>query len=306
VGLYKGGRGLRPEAAGSAPSPPSAAAQRSRPTDGPPRRGRGPRRRRAGESSSWPRTSPPGASTGATPTGSPGKRGAPRPIVELIRAVSDRVERVRLLYLYPSSLWTTSWSRPSWRPGSPTSTCRSSTSPGPWSSGCGGGVRGSRFLDRIGRHPEQLAPEAGLRSSFILGYPGETEEDHDAVARGSCRRPSSTGPASSPSPRSPGPTPPACPTGASPPELALERLRECSELQDRITAERRAALVGETMTGARRRPRGGPVAPGGPGDRRHRAGSRSIMASRERSSRSWPRTSAGPDLWAEVAGPVGR
>ena len=29
--------------------------------------------------------------------------------------------------------------------------------------------------------------------------------------------------------------------------LALERLRECSELQDRITAERRAAVVGETM-----------------------------------------------------------
>jgi ribosomal protein S12 methylthiotransferase len=29
--------------------------------------------------------------------------------------------------------------------------------------------------------------------------------------------------------------------------LALERLRECAEIQDEITAQRRSALVGETM-----------------------------------------------------------
>ena len=32
-----------------------------------------------------------------------------------------------------------------------------------------------------------------------------------------------------------------------PPELALERLRECAELQDAITAERRAELVGRAL-----------------------------------------------------------
>ena len=39
---------------------------------------------------------------------------------------------------------------------------------------------GARFLERIA-HIRSLEPGAALRSSFILGYPGETEEDHDEL-----------------------------------------------------------------------------------------------------------------------------
>ena len=39
---------------------------------------------------------------------------------------------------------------------------------------------GQRFLERIAAI-RALAPEASFRSSFILGYPGETEEDHEEL-----------------------------------------------------------------------------------------------------------------------------
>ena len=88
---------------------------------------------------------------------------------------------------------------------------------------------GERFLRRIGQHPAGR-PAATFRSSFILGYPGETEEDHDALA-GVLERRSSTGPASSCSPPKRGPMRPSL-ADQVPAELALERLRECAELQD--------------------------------------------------------------------------
>ena len=39
---------------------------------------------------------------------------------------------------------------------------------------------GDRFLDRIASI-RAAEPTAAFRSSFIVGYPGETEEDHDAL-----------------------------------------------------------------------------------------------------------------------------
>src|SRR5438067_1714800 len=39
---------------------------------------------------------------------------------------------------------------------------------------------GDRFLERIERI-RAVYPEAAMRSSFIVGYPGETEEDHDLL-----------------------------------------------------------------------------------------------------------------------------
>ena len=116
---------------------------------------------------------------------------------------------------------------------------------------------GERFLRRIA-DIRAAEPDATFRSSFILGYPGETERDHD-LCSSSWRTPSSTGPASSPSPTRTGRTPPGSPT-RSPPELALERLRECAELQDAITAAKRDPLVGEVRTRARGRARAGPHA----------------------------------------------
>jgi ribosomal protein S12 methylthiotransferase len=97
-------------------------------------------------------------------------------------------------------------------------------------------------LDRIERI-RRLDARATFRSSFILGYPGETEDDHDRLlgflesaqldwAGFFLFSPEDGTHAltlADPVPRS----------------LALERLRGCSEIQASITAIRRDRLVGE-------------------------------------------------------------
>ncbi len=101
---------------------------------------------------------------------------------------------------------------------------------------------GERFLRRIA-DIRRAAPEATFRSSFILGYPGETERDHDLLLQfleaaqldwaGFFTFSNEDG------------THAAGLADQVPPELALERLRECAEIQDAITAARRDALVGQ-------------------------------------------------------------
>ncbi len=103
---------------------------------------------------------------------------------------------------------------------------------------------GERFLERIGTI-RATAPDAALRSSFILGYPGETEDDHDLLLSFLAEARLDWAGFFTFS-EEPGTYAQGLP-GAVPPELALERLCECSELQDAITAERRAALVGERL-----------------------------------------------------------
>jgi tRNA A37 methylthiotransferase MiaB len=100
---------------------------------------------------------------------------------------------------------------------------------------------GDAFLRRIERI-RLVEPEAALRSSFIVGYPGETEEDHDRLLAFLAEAAldwagffafspeEGTYAVGLPDPVDPG--------------LAAERLAECSELQDGITARRRLDLVG--------------------------------------------------------------
>jgi len=88
-------------------------------------------------------------------------------------------------------------------------------------------------------------PDAVFRSSFIVGFPGETESDHDALLGFladvrldwagffSFSREDGTAAATM--------------DGTVPDALVRERLRECDELQDPITAASRMALVGETV-----------------------------------------------------------
>jgi ribosomal protein S12 methylthiotransferase len=169
--------------------------------------------------------------------------GTPRPIVGLVRRVAERVARVRLLYLYPSALDdalidAVIGSGVSYFDLSLQHVSR------PLVERMRRGGDGDRFLERIATI-RSAAPDAALRSSFILGYPGETEDDHDrllaflAEARldwaGFFTFSSEPG------------TFAADLDAAVPAELATERLRECAELQDTITAERRAALVGERI-----------------------------------------------------------
>ncbi len=164
-------------------------------------------------------------------------------IVELVNRVASKVQRTRLLYLYPSDL-----------------------SDDLIDAICATGVPyfdlslqhvskqhlrrmrrwgdGTRFLNRI-EDIRKREPEAAMRSNFIVGYPGETEEDHDELLAfiedaqlDWCGF-----------------------FGFSPEEgtyalnlpdhvdksLMNERLSELREMQDAITARRRDDLIGETL-----------------------------------------------------------
>jgi ribosomal protein S12 methylthiotransferase len=228
----------------------------------------------------------------------PRKKGTSRPIVELIRAVAERVERVRLLYLYPSAL-DEDLIETIVSTGVPYFDLSLQHVSRPLVERMRRWGDGKRFLDRIA-HIRTVAPEAGLRSSFILGYPGETEEDHDALL-GFLEEAQLDWAGFFTFSEEPG-TYAAGLSDAVPAELALERLRECSELQDRITGDRRSALVGQTMN----------VLVDGPGvGRSHREapeidGIVHIPESLEPGTLVdvVPTGAAGPDLWAEVAGPV--
>ncbi|MFZ0664469.1 MAG: 30S ribosomal protein S12 methylthiotransferase RimO [Acidimicrobiales bacterium] len=174
----------------------------------------------------------------------PRTAGEVRPIVRLLEQVAGRVERVRLLYLYPSSvddalidavcatgvpyfdLSLQHVSRP---------LLKRMSRPG----------YGSKFLDLIARIRDR-APEAALRSSFILGFPGETEEDHDELL-GFLEQARLDWAGFFTFSEEPG-TPAEGLEPVVVPELALDRLREASEVQDQVTAEKRRALVGETLS----------------------------------------------------------
>ena len=164
-------------------------------------------------------------------------------IVELVNRVASKVQRTRLLYLYPSDL-----------------------SDALIDAICATGVPyfdlslqhvskqhlrrmrrwgdGTRFLNRI-EDIRKREPQAAMRSNFIVGYPGETEEDHDELLAfiedaqlDWCGF-----------------------FGFSPEEgtyalnlpdhvdksLMNERLGELREMQDQITARRRDELIGETL-----------------------------------------------------------
>jgi len=166
--------------------------------------------------------------------------GGTQPLIELTRTLSNEVERVRLLYLYPSGL-TNGLIETILATGVPYfdlslqhASRRMLRAMRRWGNG-------ERFLERIAVI-RAADPDATFRSSFILGYPGETEDDQRELLdfiesaqldwAGFFTFSSEDGTLAS---------------GLGeqvPKELALERLREVSELQDAITARRRDALVG--------------------------------------------------------------
>jgi tRNA A37 methylthiotransferase MiaB len=103
---------------------------------------------------------------------------------------------------------------------------------------------GARFADLIA-DIRAAEPDAAFRSSFIVGFPGETEADHDELLT-FLRAARLDWAGFFPFSAEDG-TPAASYDGAVAPELAAERLRECSEVQDPITQAARDALVGETV-----------------------------------------------------------
>jgi ribosomal protein S12 methylthiotransferase len=100
-------------------------------------------------------------------------------IVQLVREVSSMVDWVRLLYLYPSDL-SDELIEAMLETGVPYfDLSLQHVSKAHLRRMRRWGDK-ERFLERIQRI-RTMAPEATFRSNFIVGYPGETEEDHDQL-----------------------------------------------------------------------------------------------------------------------------
>ena len=103
--------------------------------------------------------------------------GARRPIVDLVAAVAERVRWTRLLYLYPSTL-DDALVDAILATGVPYFDLSLQHVSRPLLKRMRRWGEGDRFLERIGSI-RRAEPTAAFRSSFIIGYPGETEADHD-------------------------------------------------------------------------------------------------------------------------------
>ena len=102
-----------------------------------------------------------------------------RSIIPLVRQIADRVDRVRLLYLYPSDL-TDALIDTICDTGVPYFDLSLQHVSPPLMRRMRRWGDGERFLRRIA-DIRAREPEAAFRSNFIVGYPGETEDDHDAL-----------------------------------------------------------------------------------------------------------------------------
>ena len=164
-------------------------------------------------------------------------------IVPLVEAVAARVERVRLLYLYPSEL-TDRLVDAVCVTGVPYFDLSLQHVSSPLMRRMRRWGDGGRFLERI-EAIRAREPEAAFRSNFIVGYPGETEEDHDALLDfvveaqvdwcGFFAYSAEEG------------TYAADLDAVVDPGLMAERLGKLTEIQDRITADRRDELIGRTV-----------------------------------------------------------
>jgi ribosomal protein S12 methylthiotransferase len=166
-----------------------------------------------------------------------------RAIVPLVRAVAERVARTRLLYLYPSDL-TDELIDAICETGVPYFDLSLQHVSRPLMRRMRRWGDGARFLARI-EAIRAREPDAAFRSNFIVGYPGETEADHDRLLRfledaqldwcGFFAYSSEDG------------TYAQHLDGAVDDALVRDRLSELGELQDGITASRRDALVGRRV-----------------------------------------------------------
>ncbi len=164
-------------------------------------------------------------------------------IVPLVKAVSARAEWTRLLYLYPSDL-SDDLIDAICETGVPyfdlslqhvsKSLLRRMRR---WGDG-------DRFLRRIGDIRDR-EPAAAFRSNFIVGYPGETEADHDQLLAFVEQAQLDWCGFFSFSPEDG--TYAQGLDGAVPESLMNDRLAELREMQDEITARRRDELIGTTV-----------------------------------------------------------
>jgi ribosomal protein S12 methylthiotransferase len=164
-------------------------------------------------------------------------------IVSLIKEVAAIVPRTRLLYLYPSDLSDALIDVIVGAANVPYFDLSLQHVSKPLLRRMRRWGDGQRFLDRIAKI-RKLEPTSAFRSNFIVGYPGETETDHDQLLSFveaaqldwcgffSYSREDGTYAANL--------------EGEVPVSLAADRLSELREMQDRITASRRDDLIGAT------------------------------------------------------------
>lgn len=162
---------------------------------------------------------------------------------QLVREAAKRVAWVRLLYLYPSGLTEplidamldtgVAYFDLSLQHVSPP-LLRAMRRPG-------SAEKFSAKIDRI----RALEPTSAFRSNFIVGYPGETEADHDALLAfvESAQLDWCGFFAYSPEEG----THAVTLDGQVPRGLVADRLAELRELQQRITEDRRESLVGSSV-----------------------------------------------------------
>ena len=164
-------------------------------------------------------------------------------IVKLVRDVSSMVDWVRLLYLYPSDL-SDELIDAILETGVPYFDLSLQHVSKPHLRRMRRWGDGERFLERIARI-RSLEPHATFRSNFIVGYPGETEEDHDQLLSFVKEAKLDWCGFFAFSPED-GTYALDLPDHVDE-ELMNQRLAELRELQDNITAESRDALLGETI-----------------------------------------------------------
>ncbi len=166
-----------------------------------------------------------------------------RSIIPLVQQVAERVDRTRLLYLYPSDL-TDALIDTICATGIPYFDLSLQHVSPPLMRRMRRWGKGELFLERI-EAIRAREPEAAFRSNFIVGYPGETEDDHDQLlafveeARVDWCGFFAYSPEEG--------TYAYDLDGAVPQSLMNERLAELRELQDQITMESRDSLIGETI-----------------------------------------------------------
>jgi ribosomal protein S12 methylthiotransferase RimO len=175
-----------------------------------------------------------------------GEPGALTPLLgRLDRLSAEGLVRIRLLYLYPSQvrdpLVGTMLDLPTVVPYFDLSLQHAAPGLLRRMQRWGSGERFSALIEGI----RAREPAAAFRSSFIVGFPGETEDDHEELVAfleaaeldwaGLFPFSAEAG------------TPAATMDESVPDEVVSERLSELGEMQDRITQAGRDALVGERV-----------------------------------------------------------
>lgn len=163
-----------------------------------------------------------------------------RSLVPLLARLEGRVPWIRLLYLYPSDL-TDALVDAICATEVPYFDLSLQHVSAPLLRRMRRWGDGARFLERIASIRARR-PEAAFRTNFIVGYPGETEDDHEALLEfvEAAQLDWCGFFAYSPEEGTYATTLDATVPGA----LRDERLSELRELQDEITGRRRDALIG--------------------------------------------------------------